>query len=472
MNDVAYSSPKSKGRGLRVVIGETNADEAQRVRASLALHYPGLMAITALTEQTFRQALAAEPCDLVVVAASLLSALPSSMYPQHGSDTPRGPMIVTARPEERASLLALAGEEGLFPLLKSEGYAEILPHLARNALGAAQKADNARYARDLLPLPDNQSGELTEHGEATAIVAEGLIVAANRALLKLLALPDGEVLLGTPLLRFLDDGESHQAAALLAPQGIRSRRLLLRDEQGRGRWATVWSRAVRFRERPALKLFFTPLALDDGFDEPTHSNQGRLDQALDVAAQWPNARVAPEILAPQILSTFARALGVEGGSFYLRRDNCLELIDTIEERHQPARIDWPLAKGSVLARALEAPRPRLRGQYEPRPKAQLERLPRPGALDRQAAGRAGKPLGPDLAAQQERAALPGLGRHDGAIIGQQRRRPLARPTGPHPPQPGSGRTLAMGRMRPRRLRAVDAGQAGARQRPPARSLGL
>lgn len=151
MNDLANTGTKSGT--LRVVIGETSAGEAQLVRASLARHYPGLSAVTVDNEQALREAMGDEPCDLFVADAAFLCTLPPTLI--QSPSFSNGPTIVTAKPEERAALLSVAGADGFFPLIKHEGYTDLLPHLARNAIRSTQKFSTIRHVRPHLPPLDS-----------------------------------------------------------------------------------------------------------------------------------------------------------------------------------------------------------------------------------------------------------------------------------------------------------------------------
>jgi two-component system cell cycle sensor histidine kinase/response regulator CckA len=59
-----------------------------------------------------------------------------------------------------------------------------------------------------------------------------------------------------------------------------------------------------------------------------------------------------EILAPRILALFAQSMGADGGSFYRRFDDRLELVVSLDPDHQPRTIELPPRPGSVLARVL------------------------------------------------------------------------------------------------------------------------
>ncbi|MBN2369763.1 MAG: PAS domain S-box protein [Vicinamibacteria bacterium] len=59
-----------------------------------------------------------------------------------------------------------------------------------------------------------------------------------------------------------------------------------------------------------------------------------------------------ESLAPRILALFAQNMGAEGGSFYRRCDDRLDLVVSLDPDHQPRRIDLPPRNGSVLARVI------------------------------------------------------------------------------------------------------------------------
>ena len=64
-----------------------------------------------------------------------------------------------------------------------------------------------------------------------------------------------------------------------------------------------------------------------------------------------------EELAPQVLSTLARATAAQAGSFYLRRGNALRLVAALEAPHASPWIPLPARPGSVVARLLADPRP-------------------------------------------------------------------------------------------------------------------
>jgi PAS domain S-box-containing protein len=57
-------------------------------------------------------------------------------------------------------------------------------------------------------------------------------------------------------------------------------------------------------------------------------------------------------LAPRILSVLAHDMGAEGGSFYLREEDCLVLVASLDSEHQARSIELPATPGSVMARAL------------------------------------------------------------------------------------------------------------------------
>ena len=62
-------------------------------------------------------------------------------------------------------------------------------------------------------------------------------------------------------------------------------------------------------------------------------------------------------LAPRFLTEFARNMTAEGGSLYLRDNNKLVLINSLDPEHAASVIEFPLKKGSVFERVFTEKKP-------------------------------------------------------------------------------------------------------------------
>lgn len=58
-------------------------------------------------------------------------------------------------------------------------------------------------------------------------------------------------------------------------------------------------------------------------------------------------------LARKFLSEFARNMGAEGGSLFLREEQGLRLIHSLDQGHVPDFLPWPLDEGSVFGRVMK-----------------------------------------------------------------------------------------------------------------------
>jgi PAS domain S-box-containing protein len=62
-------------------------------------------------------------------------------------------------------------------------------------------------------------------------------------------------------------------------------------------------------------------------------------------------------IGPLLLEEFARSMAAEGGSLFLRTDDSLVLIHSLDPGHTPHTIPLPLREGSIFARAMEQREP-------------------------------------------------------------------------------------------------------------------
>lgn len=77
----------------------------------------------------------------------------------------------------------------------------------------------------------------------------------------------------------------------------------------------------------------------------------RLRQVAEHARTFATPRRLAD-LAPEILSTLAQSTLADGGSFYLRREDHMDLVAAHQAPHAVARIDLPPQPGSVVERML------------------------------------------------------------------------------------------------------------------------
>ena len=86
----------------------------------------------------------------------------------------------------------------------------------------------------------------------------------------------------------------------------------------------------RYRER-----------LEDLVEERTRQLEKYTERLRRVADQTRAFARCSELreLAPRILSVLAHDMGAEGGSFYLREEDCLVRVASLESEHQPRRIE-------------------------------------------------------------------------------------------------------------------------------------
>ena len=346
---------------IRVLVGEHDPLGSQAAIENLGRAFPNVEATAVGSRDAFLDAIEFNDYDVVIADNQLPGFKGLEIIDAMNERSIKAPVIFLAEPGEEKTL-ADAIRRGISDhIIKTFNYLDLIPPVVENALRKKSESEVKRYVEcELRNSEERFRTLLDETKEAISVVQQGRFVHVNPAFCRLVKSKNKNEIIGASLEEYTDPGDFaviQECTRRMATvwTGKESRKVKIKQCDGKENFATVYISHFDYKGRSALKILWRPMD-ENGSDLELKKALQKLTGIIEDANEIIMSNDVSEF-APKLLDSLAKNLSVSGGSIYLKENECLKLLKTLDNPHQPKRINFPLVPGSVFDKVFEDGRP-------------------------------------------------------------------------------------------------------------------